>query len=199
MKMKKIILFFTILSLSTVTYAQKIQIQKGTNLIYEVGDNNYLFKVHFTEVSKTVSFTWEMTNKNMSKGTITISENALANCNKYVNYLRSGDLNLDDASSVIMSNINFKELLQKKETQMSHLKNENLVSWKLFENESQALHPEIKINGKLTPITLLVSGYKDDGGIDYLVATTSDCNLHLIVYMDLGFTIKLKEVENKIE
>jgi hypothetical protein len=194
--MKKTILFFVIVCICEVSNAQIIKIKNGTNLVYEVGDNNYLFKVHFTEVSKTVSFKWEMTNKNMSKGSITISENALANCKMYFNYLRSGELNLDDASSVIMSNINFTELLQKKETQMSHLNNGSFVNWKLFENESQALHPEIMINGKPTPITLLVSGYKDEAGIDYLVATTSDCNLHLIVYMDLGFTIKLKAVEN---
>jgi hypothetical protein len=195
--MKKTFLLLALIVFSISLNAQKIIIKKGTTLIYDVGDGDYTFKVRFTEVGKTVSFNWEMTNKDSSKGSIVLTENALAKSKRYINYLKPGNLTLNMASTVILSKLNFTELQKKGQTKMSHYKTEKLVTWTNSKKDSDTLKRAVIINGKVTKIACLATyniDEEDDAQCTILV--TPNCNFPLITYMQLDFDIELKEVIN---
>jgi hypothetical protein len=191
--MKKIILVFLGFCVVLTVYAQKITIKKGTILKYKINDVKD-FIITFTNVGKTVSFTWQrISDEDTTSGTVRINEKALATSRNYINsFADDSHLKLTDASTVILSKLNFTELLKKQKTRMSP---GNYDPMQGFKNETKKMKGEtvkITINGVLTEIKPLVAVKQSDES--NFIVSTKECNFPLILAMKLDFDINLEEV-----
>ena len=168
-------------------------LKKGDKLVYQVnaGGSEYEFIVTLNEPGENaLDFNYEMTNSSKTSGHVTISGNAKTDATKYVNYFRGGDLNLTDACTVWLSNKNFGDMSGKKTTMT--IDNDAPETFYLPENDE--VYPVVKIKGEDKKIGAFIINNAVDGSGNKTMWINDISSNSLIVKMDLGWSIVLKEI-----
>lgn len=169
----------------------------GLTLVYEVDfyGSEYDFIVHINEVRDGIRFDYEMTNDDNTKGSVSITADAFENATSLFNYFAGGPVELTDMTSVWMSKKTFNDLVgEARSATISVDGGQSTI--------------EIKTVGTGTDFTIYnaisESHIRD---VAYLDARTESTffnaasfkiafsrHLPLILEMNLGWTIKLKEM-----
>lgn len=168
-------------------------IQKGDKLVYQVkaGGNEYDFIVTINdEGDKGIDFNYEMTNANKTSGHVTISAKAKSDATKYVNFFRGGELNLTDACSIWLSGKNFGDMPNKKTT----ITLDNGAPETFYRPEKDEVSPVVKIKGEDKKLDAFIINNAADGGGNKTMWINGISSNSLIVKMDLGWSIVLKEI-----
>lgn len=169
-------------------------IKKGDTLVYEVnaGSNTYDFIVIINDESSEegIDFNYEMTNAANTRGHVTINADAKKKATKYVNYFRGGELKLTDACTVWLSGKNFDDMTNKKTT----LQLDNNAPETFYLPDDNEVYPVVKIKGEDKKINgFAINNAADGNGTKTLWINDISAN-PLIIKMDLGFSIALKEI-----
>jgi hypothetical protein len=122
--MKKLLLLTLLFSNTSFLFAQNengFTLSKGTKLIYNVeqGAKSYQFIMTITELSKSVSFNWEMTSPVNRSGSITMTADAMKSANALFNYFSGGPTTLTEETSVFISNEGYHSLIENKSANLS--------------------------------------------------------------------------------
>jgi hypothetical protein len=173
-------------------------IHRGDTLVYAVNNSgqqyNFLVIPNKFDVSGGADFNWVMTEPINRKGRVTISSAALKSGKKLVNYFSGGELKLTDASAVWLSTDNFKEIT-KGETKISMDASEPET---FSSPETDAVTPTINYKGKEITLDGFAIESKPGGNASrkelWVLNITNNL---LIIRMDLGWTIELKEIREK--
>ena len=207
---KSLILFVSILAFACSSIAQSsmflpmmiknddgstesYDIQKGDILVYQVkaGANEYDFIVTINgESEKGIDFNYEMTNSSKTKGHILLSYKAKNEATRYINYFRGGELNLTDACTVWLSGKNFSDMPDKKTTMTI----DNGEPEIFYRPENDEVTPIVKIKGQDKKIDAFIINNAADGTGKKTMWINGISSNSLIVKMDLGWTIELKEI-----
>ena len=153
-------------------------IQKGDKLVYQVkaGGNEYDFIVTINdEGDKGIDFNYEMTNANKTSGHVTISAKAKSDATKYVNFFRGGELNLTDAKKTTITL-------------------DNGAPETFYRPEKDEVSPVVKIKGEDKKLDAFIINNAADGSGNKTMWINGMSSNSLIVKMDLGWSIVLKEI-----
>jgi hypothetical protein len=169
--------------------------QTGDKLVYEVnaGGQVYDFIITIQQPKSDVyrySFDWEMTAPVNKSGHVNISKTAAIDGKKYMNYFMGGDLTLTDASTVWMTGENFGEMPDKK-TSMQLDNNEPETFYRKDEAETEQT---IKYKGREIKLDIFKVDNDKEGSDHRQLWVQGISSFPLIVRMDLGWTIRLKEI-----
>jgi hypothetical protein len=171
------------------------EIKKGDKLIYQVnaGGNEYDFIVNVNSGNSkgAIDFNYEMTNSRNTKGHVLISADARKNATQYINYFGGGELNLTNAITVWLSNKNFGDMSKKKTT----MQIDNNSPETFYRPEKDEANPIVKIKGADKKLDTFIINNAKDGTGDKTMWINAIAGNTLIVKMDLGFTIVLKEIK----
>jgi hypothetical protein len=192
MSLKSIFLVgITLFIFSKVNAQTDFYPQEGDRLFYDVitNDKAYTFAVDLIKLDNTISFSWSMLSPINKNGYITLSENALKNAKKYMNQFTGGTRDLDEESSVFLSDVNFKDLLKNNPTQMD-MGEGNSGEWK---NHGKDNYTFIWKGSEINPAAYYLTLKKEDSEPGSL-AVLADGPFHLILRMNLGWSIQLTEV-----
>lgn len=210
--MKKLLILIAVVAFALNSFAQEAMylpvmiknadgssgsydIQKGDKLVYEVNAGgsiyNFIVTVNAASFETGIDFNYEMTNASKTSGHVTISADARNNATKYVNYFRGGDLNLTDACSVWLSSKNFGDMSNKKTT----MQIDNGAPETFYQPDNADVELVVKIKGKDKTINgFSINNAADGAGSKTLWINNISSN-SLILKMDLGFSIILKEIK----
>ncbi len=172
--------------------ASTYSLQKGDKLVYHVnaGGSEYDFIVTLNAgLGGSIDFNYAMTNANKTKGHVNISAEARKIANKYVNYFSGGDMNLTDASTVWLSTDNYVQM----PTEFTNMTIDDNEEESFYRSEAKEL-PTVKIKGKNKKLNvfMLNNSFTDDG--DKSLWINDSPGNPLIIKMNLGWTIELKEI-----
>jgi hypothetical protein len=170
--------------------------QNGDKLIYEVQANGltYDFIVTIKQPASDdyrYAFDWEMTAPMNKTGHVDITKKAALDGKKYKNYFEGGKLILTDASTVWMTAKNFADM-PAKETTMQFDYNQPETFYRKDEAETAYT---IKYKGKDVTLDIFKVDNDKQGGEHRQVWIQGISSFALIVKMDLGWTIRLKEIQ----
>jgi hypothetical protein len=169
--------------------------QTGDKLVYEVNAGGQVYDFIITikqpAADYRYSFDWEMTAPVNKSGHVNISKTAAYDSKKYMNYFNGGELTLTDACTVWMTGENFGEMPDKKTT----MKMDNLEAETFYRKDEAETAHKILYKGKEISLDI----FKVDNGktgSDYRQLWIQAISAFpLIVKMDLGWTIRLKEIK----
>jgi hypothetical protein len=168
-------------------------LKKGDKLVYQVnaGGSEYEFIVTLNDPgSNAFDFNYEMTNVNKTNGHVTISNKAKGDATKYVNYFRGGELKLTDACTVWLSGKNFNDMPDKKTTMTL----DNGTPETFYRPEKDEVNPVVKIKGEDKKLEAFMINNAVDGSGNKTMWINDISSNSLIVKMDLGWSIVLKEI-----
>lgn len=169
-------------------------INKGDKLVYKVNANGqqYDFIVTINQHDDNgIDFGYSMTNTSKKWGSVHISSDAASNATNYINYFRGGPINLTNAISVWVSGSNFTDL-------MSHETNMSFDDGPLetfYKPDEAVVNPTINFKGKEIKLKGYKINNKENQTGDKTVWINNSFNNTLILKMDIGFTIELKEIK----
>jgi hypothetical protein len=170
-------------------------IKKDDKLVYQVnaGSNQYDFIVTVNSGNSkgALDFNYEMTNSRNTKGHVLISADARNNATKYINYFGGGELNLTNAITVWLSNKNFGDIAKKKTT----MQIDNNSSETFYRPEKDEATLIVKIKGEDKKLDAFIINNAVDGNGDKTMWINALAGNTLIVKMNLGFSIVLKEIK----
>jgi len=169
------------------------EIQRGDKLIYHIntGSAEYDFIVTINDSNeKGIDFNYEMTNANNTKGHVLISDKAKNEATRYMNFFRGGELNLTDASTVWLSYKNFTDMPERK----TIMQIDNGSRETFYRPEKDEVYPIIKIKGADKKIDAFIINNAADGKGKKTMWINGISSNPLIVKMDLGWTVELKEI-----
>ena len=172
---------------------ESYDIQKGDKLVYQVkaGTNEYDFIITINGESENgIDFNYEMTNSSNTKGHVLLSYKAKNEATHYVNYFRGGELNLMDACTVWLSGKNFSDMPDKKTTMTIDAGEPETF----YRPEKDEVTPVVKIKGQDKKIDAFIINNAADGTGNKTMWINGISSNSLIVKMDLGWTIVLKEI-----
>ncbi len=168
-------------------------LKKGDKLVYQVkaGGNEYEFIVTLNDPgNNALDFNYEMTNSNKTIGHVTISNKAKSEATKYVNFFRGGELSLTDACTVWLSGKNFNDMANKKTTMTL----DNGAPETFYNPENDDVSTIVKIKGEDKKIEAFIINNAADGTGNKTMWIHDISSNSLIVKMDLGWSIVLKEI-----
>jgi hypothetical protein len=204
--MKKIFLVYNLLILSAFCFAQvnmQTLIKPGTKLVYavEAGEQKYDFIITVKAIVPAVMFDWEMTNDKKSNGTITHTAAAMLAANTMYNYFSPGQRSLDDNTlSVWLSKNSFTALTKGSRTVMLKM-NTNEQPQKMGINAEDPVELKITVNGEKETVeefvAKAVNGEGASAGDEVYFSFANSAKMPLILRMNNGFHIVLKEIKTK--
>jgi hypothetical protein len=169
-------------------------VQKGDQFVYHVnaGGSEYDFIVTINKFSyeNGIDFDYTMTNDNQTSGHVVISPTAKDKARDYINYFRGGDLNLTNSSSVWLSYSTFMDM-PKKKTVMSF---DGGAKTNMYRPANDEVVPVVKVKGVDRKIDAFMINSAADGTGDKTLWIHGSSSNPLIIKMDLGFQIELKEI-----
>lgn len=169
-------------------------IKKGDQLVYQVSafgaEYDFIVTVNSESSENGIDFNYEMTNSSNTKGHVTISADAKNKATKYVNYFKGGELNLTDACTVWLSNKNFSDMPSKKTV----MQMDNNSPQTFYRPENDEVAPLVKIKGENKKLDGFIINSAADGKGDKTLWINGISSNSLILKMDLGWTILLKEI-----
>ncbi|MBP6430318.1 MAG: hypothetical protein KA319_00950 [Ferruginibacter sp.] len=171
------------------------KLKTGDKLVYEVNAGgstyNFIVSLNKANVKDGYDFNYEMTNENKTKGHVKFSFQTLWDSKQYVNYFKGGELTLKDAITVWLSGSNFADMPSKK-TDMT-LDNNPVETF--YRPENDVYEPTILFKGKQVKIDGFFINNAEDGKGDKTICIQNSSSNTLILKMDLGWTIELKEIK----
>lgn len=193
--MKKIVTLFTILFLTvSVGYTQtaqngKINLKVGSKLVYDVNSNNtkYQFIITIKKLDNGITFDWQMTAPINKKGTIEMSKEATENATSLFNYFTGGVTKLTDKTSVWLSQDVWRDMRDDDEMVMISIDDQEETA---FFREDGDAYKTIQ-NG--TAVELKTSTLRSLTDLQYITVLENEA-FPIILKMDLGWTIELKEI-----
>lgn len=202
--MKKVCFLFALLLLTVFSFAQvnlQTVIKPGAKLIYavEAGAQKYDFIVTVKALVPALVFDWEMTNDNKSNGTITHTAPAMISGNTMYNYFSPGAKTLDDNTlSVWISKNTFTSLTKGTKTVLLQM-NMNETPKKMGVIAEDPKELKIIVNGEKETVEgfeakdIAVGEGQDP--VNFIFA--SNAKMPVILSMNNGFSIALKEIKTK--
>lgn len=172
---------------------ESYDLKKGDKLVYQVnaGGSEYEFIVTLNDPgANALDFNYEMTNSNKTSGHVTISTKAKSEATKYVNFFRGGELKLTDACTVWLSGKNFSDMPDKKTTMTL----DNGAAETFYRPEKDEVNPVVKIKGEDKKLDAFIINNAADGTGNKTMWINGISSNSLIVKMDLGWSIVLKEI-----
>ena len=167
---------------------------QGDKLVYHVNsygrEYDFIVTLNDAGFEKGVDFDYEMTAPINVKGHVIISKNGKEESAKYHNFFRGGELNLTEESTVWITGANFREMPSGTTTMTFDDGNPET----LFRPENDIVTPSIKYKGKEVKLDgfIITNGHEGKDNKTLWVQNTSANPL--ILKMNLGWTIELKEV-----
>lgn len=204
--MKK--LFLLILSIVCINFFSQAQIdydkeamvgssivtKAGQVLVYGVDFNGtaYDFIVHVKSVDNGLVFDYEMTNANNTKGSVHISAKAMDDALSQNNYFTGGEMKLDDMTTVWVSRKVLMDIIEDGVTGISTDAGatQTKIQQKSVGHDYQAMNG---VSGKMMNDLSYVYLESPDGSAKYWIHLNK--GNPLILKMDLGWTIWLKEIK----
>lgn len=194
--MKKIVLLFTALcSLLVSSYAQtsqngKVSLKVGSKLVYDVSSNNtnYQFIITIKKLENGITFDWQMTDPINKKGTVEMSKEATENATSLFNYFTSGITKLTDKTSVWMSQDVWKDMRDDDEMVMLSIDDQEETAF--FREDGEVY----KTTQNGTAIELKTSTLRSLIDTQSITIWENEA-FPIILKMDLGWTIELKEIK----
>ena len=172
-----------------------LEFAAGDTLVYEVnaGGNIYEFIAilkTFDLSDKGFSFDWQMSAPVSLSGTVSVSADAFLNSRSYINRFGGGPLVLKDACTVFMTAQNFGEMPLGETTLI--LDGEEEIFYRPQKDEAPF---SVKIGDKNYTLDGFKINNKKDGNGDKTLVIQGISGNPLILAMDLGFKIRLKEIK----
>jgi len=172
----------------------EFQLKKGDQLVYHVntGSAEYDFIVTLDDggTKKAIDFDYAMTNAAGTSGHVNISAGARAGARKYINYFSGGTMNLTDASTVWLTDANYADLDYGK----AQLSFDGGPEETFYAEGSNSVGKVVKIKGVNRKIGgFSITNAQGAAGDKTLWINLSKSN-PLIIKMNLGFTIELREI-----
>lgn len=163
-------------------------------LIYEVlaGDETYEFIAvlkTYDPSEKGFSFDWKMSSPVNLSGTVKVSAEAIMNSRSYINRFAGGSQELKDACTVFLTALNFGEMPGKVSKLILDGEEETF-----YRPESDEVPFKVKIGGEEYTLDGFKINNKKDGTGDKTLVIQGISSHPLILEMELGFKIKLKEI-----
>lgn len=169
-------------------------LQRGDKLVYHVHaqgkEYDFILTLLDASYERGVDFNYEMTDPINMKGHVVIKSKAKNDSKKYINYFSGGELILTDACAIWLSGINFREL-PNKETKMTF---DNGTPETFYNKDGNEVTPTINFKGKPVMLDAFSLNNAADGKGDKTLWVLNGSGNPLIVKMDLGWTIELKEI-----
>ena len=167
-------------------------IKKGTKLIYDVNylGSQYEFTIVIKDQSETYRFDWSMSAPLNKKGTLNISKEAIQNATELFNYFSNGDVNPANQCCVILSKKMFNTFQKNSSLEICTDKKKNEIS--IFGNpydHTQSFGYNNDFSNEFDCKTVT-------NGDEYQITYVNDSNFPLIIEMNLGWTLKLKNISN---
>ena len=170
-------------------------LQKGDELLYQVTafgtQYDFIVTVNSGGAEKPLDFNYRMTNTAGTAGHVIISAAARATAKQYINYFTGGELLLTTASTVWITDANFTDFA----TQKTTMAFDGGATETMYTSAHSEVNPVIKIKGterKLDGFSITNAAFGNKGD-KTLWINNSSLN-PLIIKMELGFTIELKEI-----
>lgn len=194
--MKQLLLIAFSLAIFAAAKAQtpdgenKVQIKEGTKLVYDVNaqGSQYQFIVTVKRLKEGVGFDWEMTAPVNKKGIVEMTPEALQSATALMNYFTGGDLKLTDQTTVWVSKAVWTDMHDEDEMTDIVLDSEETETFLRFDGDKKYA---AKYNG--STVNLTVSDLKSLL-TDNVITVWENENFPIILSMNLGWTIKLKEI-----
>lgn len=166
------------------------QITVGTQLVYEVttASAKYQFIVTVKKLDDGITFDWKMTAPINKKGTVVMAEEAVENATGLFNYFATDTARLNDQTSVWISRTMWREMHNEDEMVLISLDNGEATGF--FREDGEA-H---KISFKGKPLDMKVSNLKSLTDTQTITVWENE-KFPIILKMDLGWTIELKEIK----
>ncbi|MEO7310817.1 MAG: hypothetical protein ABIX01_10500 [Chitinophagaceae bacterium] len=176
---------------ATFTY----DLKKGDKLVYHVNaygsEYDFIVSINGFDYDKGIDFNYEMTAPASKTGHVKIGPAGFHSSRKYINQFSGGELNLTDASTIWLCYDAFYDDMPKRQTMMTL---DNAAPELFYRPEEDAIEQEIKFKGEAVKVEgFLINNKKDGTGNKEIWVHNSSSN-PLILKMDLGWTIELKEV-----
>jgi hypothetical protein len=202
-QMKKVLLAITCLIFTTITFSQDnprptksrfwktkqstFQVKAGDILVYSVTDNGekYDLLVRVKKYGSTINFDYEIPTK-ANKVNVNIQSAAVDGAGKYTNRFAGGNANYANESSFWLSKRNYEDLAADGETKMDFGEGEQT-----FVRGNTGI---LKINYKGKEKILTVYNISAQTGSKRNLVLLTEANNPLIVMMDAGTKMTLKEV-----
>jgi hypothetical protein len=169
-------------------------LKRGDQLLYHVtaGEREYDFIVTINDESyeKGIDFNYEMTAPADKKGHVIITGKGKNESRSYVNYFAGGELKLTNACTVWMTGANFSDMPSHKTT-MSF---DGGAAETFYRPEKDEVSPVINVKGKNMTLDAFMISNAEDGKGDKTLWINGISSNSLIVKMNLGFQIELKEI-----
>jgi hypothetical protein len=170
----------------------KAIIKKGTRLIYDVNyfGSNYEFTITIKDQSDTYSFDWSMSAPISRKGSIRVSKEAIQNANGLFNYFNSNNVEIVDQCCVILSKKMYESFKNNKPIEIYTDKKNNVLS--VFGNS----YNHTQTFGYNNDFSQEFDCSTVSNGDDFHITYVNDPNFPLIIEMNLGWSMKLRNISN---
>lgn len=203
--MKKLILFSALLigfaQFSTAQFNMEKEMMNGSTILPSVGQklvygvdfygNNYDFIITITSLEDGINFDYKMTNATNTTGTVSISAEAMDNATAQNNMFSGGEMMLLNKTTVWVSQKVFMDL---QEDGVANVLPDGVNQVKLKQkkvaHDYEAMNSK---NGQMINNLSYVYAESDDQKYKYWIHL--DDNYPLILKMDLGWSIWLKEIK----
>lgn len=172
-----------------------IEFAAGDTLVYEVNaaGNTYDFVAvlkTYDLSDKGFSFDWKMTDPANLSGTVTVTADAYLNSRSYINRFAGGSLTMKDACTVFFTYENFMDMPEK-ETKLTLDGEEETF----YRPDNDVVPFKLRIGGEEYTVDGFKINNKKDGKGDKTIVIQGISSHALILEMELGFKIRLKEVK----
>jgi hypothetical protein len=166
----------------------------GEQLVYEVnaGGKVYDFIVTQRPTADGLAyvFDWEMTAPVNRSGRVRITKEAAYDSRRYNNFFSGGDLTLSEASTVWFTGVNFSDMPEKKTT----IQLDDNAAETFYRRDDAETDYTILYKGKTVKLDVFVVSNSETGTGSNRLWIQNISSFPLIVKMDLGWSIRLKEV-----
>jgi len=176
---------------ATFTY----DLKKGDKLVYHVNaygkEYDFIVAINTFSYDKGIDFNYEMTAPASKTGHVKISADAFHSSRKYKNQFAGGEMNLTDASTIWLCYDAFYDDMPKRQTTMTM---DDGAPEVFYRPEEDAVEHEINFKGETVKVEAFLINNKSDGTGNKEIWVHNSSSNPLIIRMDLGFTIELREV-----
>ncbi|PWT97134.1 MAG: hypothetical protein C5B52_14335 [Bacteroidetes bacterium] len=168
---------------------------KGDTLVYEVNASgkhyNLMVVTNKFDAATIADFNWVTSAPDSKAGHVSVNTAAITTSKKYLSSFPAGELKLSDASSIWLTSSNFKEIAKGQTT----LTFDNSAPEKFNSPEADAVSVPVNYKGRSLNLEGFALENKPEGQADRKEIWVLNVSSNpLIIKMDVGWTMELKEV-----
>ena len=177
--------------ISESSYAQAFKLKPGSKLVYEVNfpSEKYDFIIVLNVFSDSIFFNFSMTNANRTAGTAVIQALPLQNSFKMYNYFHSDNMIFINETAIWISKDAYNAFANNGKAEMESVNDYK----KLLNVDDKISAYNAKINGEDKTLEIFYAD-GNDAKEPFKLWVLKDPTNPLIVKMDLGWTVHLKEI-----